>query len=269
MRGPSLLRDLFDRPCTLVGMVHLAPLPGAPGWGGDMAAVLDAARRDAAALAEAGFDALMVENYHDTPFYPGRVPPETAASLTAAVAAVVDESGLPVGVNVLRNDGPTAVSIAVATGARFVRVNVHTGAMLGDQGPLLGEAYETVRLRTRLGAPVAILADVMVKHATPPPGIDVGQAARDAWHRGHADGLIASGLATGAATDPGRLDALRAAVPDAPLWIGSGLTAENAGELLARCDGAIVGSTLMRGGVAGAGVDPARAKAFMAAARPG
>ncbi|HEX7117270.1 MAG TPA: BtpA/SgcQ family protein [Longimicrobiales bacterium] len=261
------LAGVFAAERPLVGMVHLAPLPGAPLWGGSMDAVLERAVADARALAAGGFDGVIVENYGDAPFYPARVPPETVAALAVAVREVARAVGLPVGVNVLRNDGPAAVAIAAATGAAFVRVNVHTGAMLADQGWLTGEAHETLRLRSRLGAATAILADVLVKHATPPAGLDPAQAARDAWHRGRADALIVSGAATGAATDPARLRAVRDAVPEAPVWIGSGLTAENAATLLPLADGAIVGSTLMRGGVAGQGVEPDRVRAFMEAVR--
>jgi membrane complex biogenesis BtpA family protein len=260
---PCLLSQIFPQDCALVGMVHLLPLPGSPGWEGSMQAVLDRALSDARLLAEGCVDGLMVENYQDIPFYPTRVPPETVAALSVVVREVVREVQIPVGVNVLRNDGVSAIAIACATGAKLVRVNVHTGAMLGDQGVLLGEAYETMRLRANLGTEVALLADVLVKHATPPPGIDLAQAARDAAHRGLADGLIVSGLATGAATDPARLRLLAKEVPGVPLWIGSGVTPENAPELLPLCQGAIVGSTLMHGGVAGHGVDRERLERFM------
>lgn len=229
--------------------------------------VLDRALTDARALDQASMDGVMVENYQDIPFYPARVPPETVAALSVVVREVVREVSVPVGVNVLRNDGVSAVAIACATGARLVRVNVHTGAMLGDQGMLVGEAYESMRLRRNLGHPTALLADVLVKHATPPPGIDLAQAARDAVHRGLADGLIVSGLATGAATDPERLLLLAEEVPGASLWIGSGVTPDNAETLLPLCQGAIVGSTLMQGGKAGAGVDPERLARFLEVAR--
>ncbi|HEY8379474.1 MAG TPA: BtpA/SgcQ family protein [Nannocystis sp.] len=261
------LSEIFGGSRPLVGMVHLLPLPGAPLWRGSFDEVLERAVADARALVEGGFDGVLVENYGDAPFYPGRVPAETVAALAVAVREVARAVDVPVGVNVLRNDGPAAIAIAAAAGAAFVRINVHTGAMLGDQGWLTGEAHETLRLRARLGAPVAILADVLVKHATAPAGLEIGQAARDAWHRGRADGLIVSGAATGAATDPARIRAVKAAVPEAPVWIGSGLDAGNVAELLPLADGAIVGSTLMHGGVAGQGVDPARVRSFMAVAR--
>jgi len=264
-----------DRP--IVGMVHLLPLPGAPRWGGSFDRVLDRALADAEALAEGGVHGVMVENFLDAPFFPARVPAETVAALAVVVREVVRTVTIPVGVNVLRNDALAAVGIACAAGARFVRVNVHTGAMLADQGWLVGEAHETLRLRARLGAEVAILADVLVKHAVPPPGLDVADAARDAFGRGLADGLIVSGAATGEEPDPARVLAVKAAVPEAPVWIGSGLTPANAVSLLAAADGAIVGSALMEGGIAGRRVDPARVRDFMASvaalgagpARPG
>ncbi len=263
-----LLQGLFTAERPLVGMVHLLPLPGAPRWGGSMDAVVERALADARALAGGELDGIIVENFLDAPFYPNRVPPETIAALAVVVREVVQSVDVPVGVNVLRNDALAALAIATATDARLVRVNVHTGAMLADQGWLTGEAHESVRLRARLGAAVAIVADVFVKHATPPAGADPALVAGDAWHRGLADGLIVSGTATGAATDAARIRAIKAAVPEAPVWIGSGLSAENAAELLPLADGAIVGSALMHGGRAGQGVDPERVREFMTAVRP-
>src|SRR5690606_6612090 len=166
-----------------------------------------------------------------------------------------------------RNDAAAAVAIAAVAGARFVRVNVHIGAMLTDQGWIEGRAHETLRLRARLGAPVAIVADVRVKHAVPPPGLGAAQAARDAWRRGLADGLIVTGGATGAATDPERVREIKRADAGAPVWIGSGLTTENAAELLAHADGAIVGTAFARGGRAGTGIDPDRVRALMEVVR--
>ena len=54
--------------------------------------------------------------------------------------------------------------------------------------------------------------------------------------------------------------------------VGSGMTEENAAELLALADGAIVGTWLKEGGRVGAPVDPRRVERLRAAAdraRPG
>ncbi|MDX1674522.1 MAG: BtpA/SgcQ family protein [Longimicrobiales bacterium] len=251
-------------PTGIIGMIHLPPLPGAPGWSGGMDPILDRARSDARALAEGGVDAVLVENFGDTPFQK-TVPPATVASMTAAVGAVREVTDLPVGVNVLRNDAAAALAVAAATGARFIRVNVHTGGMFTDQGWIEGAAADTIRLRERSAPAVAIVADVLVKHATPPPGLTLEAAATDAVHRGRADALVVSGEATGA---PTRLDDVRAvkAVVNVPVLVGSGARPEMVAELLAAADGVIVGSALMEGGRAGGPVDPDRVRQLVEAA---
>lgn len=232
-----------------------------------MHAVLDAALADAHALVAAGAHGVLVENYSDVPFYRDSVPAETIAAMSVVAAAIRSGVDVPLGVNVLRNDASAALAIAAATGAAFIRVNVHTGAMLADQGWIEGRAHETLRMRHRLGLRCAIFADVAVKHAVAPRGTELAGMARDMWHRGLPDALIASGSATGAATSIHDLRAVHDAVPEAPVWIGSGLDESNLTALLPNCDGAIVGSALSRDGVAGRGIDPDRARRVLAAAR--
>ena len=65
--------------------------------------------------------------------------------------------------------------------------------------------------------------------------------------------------------DPGDLDIVRAAVPEAPVWIGSGLTLESLPVLGSRCDGAIVGTTVKQEGRVDAPVDAGRVRALRGA----
>ncbi|MDA1263780.1 MAG: BtpA/SgcQ family protein [Planctomycetota bacterium] len=253
----------FSRRPALVGVVHLGPTPGAPGAGA-FAAVLERAVADARALEAGGCDAVIVENFGDAPFYPGAVPPETVASLTLAVARVRASIELPVGVNVLRNDARAALGICAATGAEFLRVNVHTGAAATDQGLIEGRAAETLRERARLGLEVALLADVHVKHATPLGATSLADSARETVGRGLADGVLVTGSATGAAPDAATVAEVRAAVGAAPVLVASGVTVANAAELLAGADGAIVGTALKRGGEVHQPVDPERVRALRA-----
>jgi len=248
--------ELFPDKKPLIGMIHLLPLPGSPRYGGDPREVERRAIEDARALAGAGFDGLIVENFGDAPFLPGQVGPETCAVMTSLVLSVVTATRLPVGVNVLRNDALTALAIANATGARFIRVNVHTGATATDQGVIEGRAHETLRERRRLGADVAILADILVKHGRPLGTDDPALAAKDAVHRGLADALVITGHSTGAGTDPALLDAAKSAVPDSPVLIGSGLSEDNVVTLAPRADGAIVGTSVKLGGITTEPVDP-------------
>jgi membrane complex biogenesis BtpA family protein len=244
----------------LVGVVHLAPLPGAPLYGGALAPVLDAARRDAAALAH-GCDAVIVENFGDVPFHARRVPPETVAAMALSVAAVGEElGGLPLGVNVLRNDAAAALGLCAATGASFLRVNVHNGAAVTDQGLIEGEADRTLRERARLAPGAALLADVHVKHASPLGREPIGRAALDALERGLADAVIVSGHGTGSSPDLEPLAEVRAAVGQRPVLIGSGLDESNAARLLAHASGAIVGTCLKEEGRVERPVDAERVR---------
>jgi membrane complex biogenesis BtpA family protein len=247
-------------------MVHLLPLPGAPRWSADLDAVLHRAAADARTLCDGGVDALLVENFGDVPFTGGQVEPVTVAAMTRAVATVRAAVDRPVGVNVLRNDAAAALAVAAATGASFIRVNVHTGGMFTDQGWIEGRAAETLRLRARIAPDVAILADVQVKHAAPPAGVRLRDAARDTWERGLADALIVSGAATGGATDLERVREVRGAVPEAVVLVGSGVTAETAAATLAHAHGVIVGSALQERGLAGRAVELERVRRLVSAA---
>jgi uncharacterized protein len=256
----------FER--TVVGMVHLVPLPGSPRWAGSMRDVLAAALADARALIDGGVDALLVENFGDAPFTPGRVEPATVAAMSVVAAEVRREfPRMRLGLNVLKNDARAALGVAAAVGAEFIRVNVHAGAVLADQGVVQSDAYGTLRDRRLLGVDVAILADVGGKHAVPLAPVETEQMARDLVHRGLADALVVSGAATGQATPLGEVKRVRSAVPDVPLLIGSGVTAETAAELLSVADGLIVGTSVKRDGDVRQPVDRARVEKLVAAAR--
>ncbi len=255
---------LGERP-ILIGVVHLLPLPGAPLYGGALEGVIEAALRDARALAEGGSDALLVENFGDTPFLPGRVAPETVAAMALVLAEVrrALPTPMPVGVNVLRNDARSALGLCVATGASFLRVNVHAGAAVTDQGLIEGRADQTLRMRAALGSAAAILADVQVKHASPLGASDLAEAARELVERALADALLVTGAATGTPPDPERVACVREAIgPRVPLLVASGVDEDNAAELCSAADGAIVGTALKEGGDVHAPVDPERVRAL-------
>jgi membrane complex biogenesis BtpA family protein len=224
-----------------------------------MDAVLEAAARDAGALAEGGAAAVVVENFGSAPFPKAGSAPATVAMMAVAAARVREVCGLPVGVNVLRNDALAALGVAVATGAAFLRVNVLVGASVTDQGLIEGDARALLLERRRLGAlHVAILADVRVKHAAPLAPQPLAQEIHDARARGGADGILVTGDGTGRPVDAEALDEARAAVGEAPLYVASGLTAKNAPRLTPRVDGAIVGTWLKEDGRVDAPVDPKR-----------
>ena len=247
-------------------MVHLGALPGSPLFTGDLDAVVDTAVTDAVTLARAGFGGVMIENFGDAPFFADDVPKVTVAAMTRAVDAIRRAVDLPIGVNVLRNDALAALAVAATTGAAFVRVNVLSGTMFTDQGPIVGRAAEVSRARATLAPDVAIMADVFVKHATPPAGLTVEQATHDLTGRGGADAVVVSGSGTGSAPTMSHLRAVRAAAPDTPLYLGSGVTAGTVKRFLTVADGVIAGTSIKQRGRTTAPVAANRSKAFVAAA---
>lgn len=258
------LEGLFGTSKYVIGMVHLLPLPGSPKWAGGMAKVLERAVADAKALEGGGADGLIVENFGDVPFRKGRVEAHTVSAMTLAVRAVREVVDIPVGVNVLRNDGKSAIAIASVTDCQFVRVNVHVGTMVTDQGVIEGDAFETMRYRKELGTDVKVFADVLVKHATPLGEQSLEQVARDTAYRGLADAVIVTGAGTGLSAEMEDVVRVKKAVPDVPVLVGSGVHEGDAVEVLSVADGVIVGTSLKHGGIATNSVDQARVSALMA-----
>ena len=265
MRITELVGKL-DRP-VVIGMLHVPALPGTARYEGNLEAIRERVLADAGKLAMAGVDALMIENFGDIPFFPRRVGAETVAYLTALAGAVRQANGhLPLGINVLRNDGLSAMAVAHASGAAFVRVNVLCDARVTDQGIMEGIAHDLLRLRKHLGAErIEILADVDVKHSAPlGSGRPIEVQVDDLIHRALADGLIVSGSGTGKATDPRKLAVVKAgAGKGVAVFVGSGVSEKNAEELGEYADGFIVGTALKEGSDPGGPVDAAKAKRFV------
>src|SRR5437762_10540190 len=193
--NPPLMQAWANVSKPVIGMLHLAPLPGSPRYGGSVQTIREALLRDAQLLAEGGVHGLMMENFGDNPFFPGRVPAHVVAQMTALAAEVRRAvPQLPLGINVLRNDGLSALAVADAVGASYIRVNVLCGARIADQGLLQGIAHELLRLRTELAAgSIKIFADVDVKHSAPLAARPIADEVDDTLHRGMADALIVSG----------------------------------------------------------------------------
>ncbi len=252
---------------VLIGVVHLQPLPGSPGWRGNLETVIKFAVNDARAYERGGAHALFIENFGDIPFTRGSVAPETIAAMAAAGRAIRQAVRLPIGFNVLRNDARAALALCAVCGGAFIRVNVHTGAMLTDQGLIEGNAYETLRYRKRLCPQVGIFADVHVKHAVPLGNCTLEDAARDTVERGLVDALIVSGAGTGLATQLADVQRVRRTVPTTKILLGSGVTAANVREFLPVADGFIVASSLKLRGYLSNPVDSKRVAALARAIR--
>ena len=263
----NALKAIFGRERdVLIGVVHLAPLPGAPDHrGSDVETTYGRALADARAYAEAGFDGLIVENHGDIPFMkPDDLGPETAAHMAVACDRVRRETGLPIGVNVLANAALHALAVASAGGACFIRVNQWANAYVANEGLIEGAAARALRYRRNLAAAdVRIFADAHVKHGAHAIVQDrpIAELVRDVEFFS-ADAVIATGNRTGHAADLDYIRAIRVAAT-LPTLVGSGVTPDNVLDILSIVDGVIVASALKVGGEWWNPVDPARTKTFV------
>ena len=262
-----LLANWSSISCPVIGMLHAPPLPGSPEYDGDIVSVRQSVIRDAEALVAGGVDGLMLENFGDTPFYPDRVPAITVAAMTSLACDLRWRFDVPLGINVLRNDGRSALAVAVACGASFIRVNILCGARVADQGLLQGIAHDLLRERANLQASsIQIWADVDVKHSAAFAERPLADEVQDLIARGKADAVIVSGSATGQPIDLGTLSIVKDAAGATPVLVGSGVTAESIHQLLPYANGAIVGSSLKEDGSVRKPVDVARVQGLVSAA---
>jgi membrane complex biogenesis BtpA family protein len=266
----TVLGSIFGRDRPLIGNVHLPPLPGSPRYSGaSVADLAEVALADVEAYEQGGMDGLMLENHGDIPFLkPEKIGPEVIAAMTAIVRAVAERTALPFGINLLANHAIGALAIAHATGARFIRVNQWVNAYVANEGIIEGQSGDVLRFRRQIGADaVAIFGDVHVKHGSHAVTGDrpIAELARDLEFY-DADVAIATGNRTGDAIPVEEIAAIRTGTA-LPVIGGSGMTEENAPELLALLDGAIVGSSLKRDGHWSGPVDIQRVQRLVASVR--
>ncbi len=253
----------------LTGVIHLAPLPGSPRASKSISEIAASAVADAKALADAGFDLVMIENFGDAPFFRGDAPPITIAAMTVCAEAVrTNVRKIKLGINVLRNDVGAALSIAHVVGASVVRVNVLSGARITDQGVIEGRAAETLRLRKSLGADaIEIWADVDVKHSAPLAPRPIEEEAQELVERALTDALLVTGAGTGMPVNAADLARVRRAAPHSKIYIASGATLDNLESFAESANGIIVGTALRKSGRAGDPIDAKVAKKFATAFR--
>lgn len=245
------LSEIFAKPKPVIGMVHLPPLPGSVGYTGyGMQQIIDFACRDAQRLVEGGVDGLMVENMWDLPFAVGMdTSPEQMCSQSVAAKEVIRSVKLPVGINVVHNGGRVTLGIAIASGARFVRICLLTGAQVWDTGEFdHGCARELLTTRKlTYSENIKLFCDVDKKHSVRFPGIDLDTHIE--WTEFYlADALIISGKMTGSAPTVEKVKHAREVIGNRrPILMGSGTNPSNVVEFLKYADGCIVGFSTKEG----------------------
>ena len=259
-----MIRDWMKRK-PVIGVVGVPPLPGSVGYRG--MSRKDFTQRvvtDAQAYAQAGFDALMIQNVGDLPVA-AQVGPETVAWLSTLGSAIRAEVTLPLGVCILKNDGVAGLAVAQTIDAVFVRVKVWVGAMVGAEGIVQGTAREVLQYRRAIGAEeIAILADIYDRTGVPLVGMTLEEMAHEALWFGKADGLVITGRSEAETLE--WLRRIKGMASDAPVWAGGGATRENIHRFLDVADGVIVATAAKVGGQLPNPVDIQAARSLIVAA---
>ncbi len=246
-------------------MAHVGALPGTPRSECTVAELCRRAVAEARVLADAGVDAIMLENMHDTPYLNRRVGPEIVAAMTAVCAAVRSAVNLPLGIQVLAGANRAALAVAHAAAAQFIRCEGFVFAHVADEGLMpAADAGRLLRYRRAIGAGgIAILADIKKKHSSHAitADVDLAEMARAAVFCG-ADAVVVTGTATGRSTDAADVAAAAGAI-DRPVFVGSGVTPEIVAAYRGHAAGIIVGSWLKRDGGWENEVDAARVEAMV------
>ena len=134
MDSNGIINSVFGVRRALIGVIHVAALPGTPGSRQQIAGIAEACVIEARAYAAAGFHGLTIENTHDRPYLKESVGPEIVAGMAVVGSEVRRAAGLPLGVQILAGANLAAMAVAHACGARFVRVEAFVFAHVADEG---------------------------------------------------------------------------------------------------------------------------------------
>ncbi len=271
--------DLFELKPIAIAVIHLPNLRRVAAEK-RVEEVVEFVEREARVLEEAGFDAVIVENFNDRPYTKVVREPEILGLMSIALYTAKKSFSGFVGLNILRCSAIEAYRIAYSLGAHFIRVNTVAETIATDSGLIEPVSPSLAELRLFMPG-VKVLSDVLCKHSgsldlalrfITKLAASVGEAiwhevlrdsvkeiVLDATERGCADAVIVTGGRTGQPPSLSLVKLVRE-VSRVPVIIGSGMTPENVGKYLEYSDGVIVGSYIKVDGRAGNPTDPERAK---------
>ena len=204
-------------------MVHLLPLPGSPRWGGSLDAVVERAVADARALRGRRLRRLPGGELRRRAVQPGPRRSGDRRGHRRRRREVRRAVSLPVGINVLKNDAQAALAVAAAVGAAFVG-STSTSA---PWSPTRACSRATPTGRSATGASSGRRRASSSTWAGSTP-CRWRRSSSSRWRGTPPPGPRRRprrlGVATGEPTPLGDVKRVRAAVPDRPILVGSGVS---------------------------------------------
>lgn len=189
----------------------------------------------------------MISNEFSLP-YLTKTEPITAITMARIIGQLLGDISIPYGVNVLW-DGRASIDLAVATGAQYVR-EIFTGVYASDFGLWDTNVGEVARHRARIGgAGVKLFFNIVPESATYLAQRDLASITRTTVFATLPDAICVSGLTAGAPTDLEALSVVKKNAGTVPVFVNTGVRAENVADQLAVADGAIVGTYFKKDGI--------------------
>lgn len=255
---------------TVIGMIHLQPLPGTPFHEEEtFRNILRTAVASARALADGGADGCLIQTVDRVYTTEDASDPARTVAMglitDAVVRAVADHREFVVGVQIMRNALTASLAVAKVAGGHFIRAGALVGMTLTPHGMVTADPLSVAEYRKRISAQsVGVVADVDSMHFRWFGGEKpTGEVARAARNMG-AD-AVALGDPDEARTHE-LIDSVRRAARGLPVLLAGHTHHENAARLLAEVDGAFVGTCLEEGGWGGR-IDADRVRAYVDIAR--
>ncbi|MDR1794098.1 MAG: BtpA/SgcQ family protein [Erysipelotrichaceae bacterium] len=219
---------------------------------------------EAKMVAQMGFDGFILQNMHDGPISQ-TARPETIAYMSV-LASLLKKTYPELVLGILVNwDGLASLAVAEASQADFVRVeHLYTGVSVSSTGLMQGQCAEILSMKKRLESKIPIFADAQEVNGTyvaPKPKV---QEACDIVRSAYADGVFLSGESASESLQLGK--AVKAKMPDVPLFLGGGATGDNIRELMGVYDGVSVATWIKNGNMRNP-IDPKRAEIFLSECR--
>jgi membrane complex biogenesis BtpA family protein len=248
MRGETGKMRIFDtlgKKKVVIGMIHLAPLPGTPFYReGTMEQTLDNAVADAIALDRGGADGCLIQTVDRV--YPAADEADYArvAAMAAIVKAVADATGpdFQIGVQIMVNALKASVAVAKVCGGSFLRCAALVGMTVTAAGMVQANPYDFLSYRAQIGAqPIKLIAEVNSRHfrwlgeqSTAEVARMAARVGADAVEVAHVDEAVNARL----------VREIKGPMPYLPVILGGYTTHENVARRLAEADGVFVGTCL-------------------------
>lgn len=258
----SFLKEMFGTEKPIIGLVHIKALPGDPFYRGEgMAEVIRHAKADLSALQDGGIDGVLFTNEFSMP-YEKEVSPVTLAAMGMVIGALRESIKVPFGAEAIF-DGDATISLCAATEADFTRC-MFTGVWAGDFGLVNRDIAKTLRLKNayrldnlKLFYFITSEGDACVGERST---VDI---ASSLLFNCRPDAMVVGGAAAGFGPQMELLEHVEKVAGDTPIVCGTGCRLENIEDVLKRCNGAFVGSSLKKDGKFENPVDVSRVRKFM------